>query len=226
MGEMIDVRVGDRRVKVYRSKSEKNDAPGVLLVHAWWGLNRFFRMVADRLAKEGFTVMAPDLYNGKTATTVEQAKEFLDALDHDEGIKIVTACVDHLVSGGSSADPKVGVIGFSMGASYATWLSTLRPSVKAVVLFYGGLYSPVEAFPTKTDAAFQGHFAETDEFESLDDVHKLEEELHDAGRKASFHVYPGTQHWFFESDRPDAFNAEAAALAMSRTLAFLKEELR
>ena len=74
--------------------------PGVLVLHPWWGLNEDIKNVADRLAEAGFVALAPDLYNGRIATTIEQAGEYADALDEDAARAIVQAAAaafgDHI----------------------------------------------------------------------------------------------------------------------------------
>jgi carboxymethylenebutenolidase len=78
----------------------------------------------------------------------------------------------------------------------------------------------------KTQAAILGHFAEEDEWEPpADETRRVQEELRGAGMDVTFHIYPGTGHWFFEENRPDAYNAGAAQLAWERTLEFLRERL-
>jgi carboxymethylenebutenolidase len=82
-----------------------------------------------------------------------------------------------------------------------------------VVLFYGMAGADV----SKSKAKVLAHFAEADQFEPTEQVQKMKAE------NLQLHVYPGTGHWFFEGNRPDAYNAEAAKLAWERTLVFLKE---
>jgi carboxymethylenebutenolidase len=96
----------------------------------------------------------------------------------------------------------------------------------AVVLFYGN-HSGIEWDDyAKSKAAFLGHFAEDDPYEDVESVQNSLGEIHKAGREAAFHFYPGTGHWFFEENQPDAYNAEAAELAWERTVKFLREQLR
>lgn len=71
-------------------------------------------------------------------------------------------------------------------------------------------------------AAYLGHFAENDEYEPQANVDALAEALRHAGRPVTFYQYAGVSHWFFEPDRPHAFNQAAASLAWERTLAFLQ----
>ena len=111
------------------------------------------------------------------------------------------------------------MIGFSLGAFFALELSVTDPEhIRSVVVFYGTRPGDYES----SRAAYLGHFAETDEFEPQAEVDDLEEALRGAGRPVSFYRYPGTGHWFFEPDRVEAFNPEAASLAWERTLAFLR----
>ena len=115
-----------------------------------------------------------------------------------------------------------------MGAAYAVWLAILKSEVAAVVLFYGGADSGDwlgADFAEKTKAAFLGNFAENDSYEPGEMVPKLEDQLSSAGRDATIYVYPGTGHWFFESDRPDAYDADAAQLSWQRTVEFLHNKL-
>ena len=118
------------------------------------------------------------------------------------------------------AERGLAVIGFSLGAYYALDLAAADPEhIRSVVLFYGtggGDFS-------SSKAAYLGHFAENDEFEPQANVDELEESLKRAGRPVTFYRYPGTGHWFFEPDRPQAYNPAAASLAWDRTLAFLKD---
>jgi carboxymethylenebutenolidase len=192
---------------------------GVLVLHAWWGLNDTIKDFCTRLAGEGFTAFAPDLYRGKLATTIPEAEALRDALDWKASIPEISTAAEFLQ--GCCGEPGKGlaVIGFSLGAFFALNLSTTDPErVNKVVVFYGT--GPADF--AKSRSTYQGHFAENDPFEPNSEVKGLEEELKKAGRPVAFYTYPGTRHWFFEPDRVDAFNQEAAELAWERTLAFLK----
>jgi carboxymethylenebutenolidase len=78
----------------------------------------------------------------------------------------------------------------------------------------------------KTQAAYLGHFAERDEWGAdRKKVEKLAADLRAARREVLFYTYPGTEHWFFEADRPEAYQATAAQLAWERTVEFLHKQL-
>lgn len=194
--------------------------PGVLVLHAWWGLNETVREVCQRLADGGFVAFAPDLYRGELATTIPEAEALSEGLDGEQARADVARAAEFL---SERADPSapLAVIGFSLGAYYAVALSTSAPDrVGAVVLFYG----VGEGDFARSQASYLGHFAENDTYESPTFVHWLENELRSAGRPVIFHHYPNTGHWFFERDRTDAYDEAAATLAWDRTLAFLKQQ--
>lgn len=192
----------------------------VLVLHPWWGLNATIRAFCDRLAAAGFVAFAPDLYHGDVTDKIDEAEQLagsiFDNLDQYSGE--VAASADYLLE--RTGARTLSVVGFSLGAFFALLLATQPDPVRKVVAFYG---TGPDDF-SQSQAAFLGHFAETDPFEPSENVVALEAALTQAGRPAALHTYPGTGHWFFEPDRADAYNADAAALAWERTLAFLKDE--
>jgi carboxymethylenebutenolidase len=195
--------------------------PGVLVLHAWWGLNETMKAFCRRLADSGFVAFAPDLYHGKIAATIPEAESLGSALDANylQAKAEIADATLFLKERASQAAPGLAVIGFSLGAYYALDLASAHPEhIHSVVLFYGT--GPADFSASK--ASYLGHFAEQDPYESKSNVDELEAALREAGRPVTFYRYPGTGHWFFEPDRPDAFNQEAANLAWDRTLAFLK----
>jgi carboxymethylenebutenolidase len=195
--------------------------PGVLVLHAWWGLNDTMKAFCTRLAGSGFVAFAPDLYHGKVADNIADAEVLGKALDTNhlqakaeiaDATKFLNERVGHI-------DRGLAVIGFSLGAYYALDLAAANPEdIRSVVIFYG----TGDSDSSNSRAAYLGHFAENDEFESQSSIDSLEESLKGAGRPVTFYRYSGTGHWFFEPDRTQAYNQAAASLAWDRTLAFLK----
>lgn len=197
------------------------NGPGVLVLHAWWGLNDTMKAVCTRLAEAGFVAFAPDLYHGKVADTIAGAETLVGALNENyiQAKAEVFNATKFLNERTAQSDQGIAVIGFSLGASYALDLAAADPDyIHSVVLFYGtggGDFS-------RSRAAYLGHFAENDEYEPQDFVDEVEASLRQAGRPVTFYSYPDTGHWFFEPDRLDAYDDTAAALAWERTLSFLR----
>jgi len=206
-------------VSDFLAKPKSNLHGGILVLHAWWGLNDFFKDFCNRLAKEGYTVLAPDLYNGTIAKTIPEAEKLRTKLKRDTTSKQILLSLKQLQ--GEVNKKPVGLIGFSLGAYWGLWLVDEKPKTfAATVLFYGTRGMKC----TETSSAFLGHFAETDEYVSDSGRKKMEKALTVAGGNVSFQVYPNTRHWFFENDRPE-YNAQAASLAWKRTTEFLKTHL-
>lgn len=205
----------------YLAIPDSGTGPGILVLHAWWGLNQFFKDLCDRLAAEGFVALAPDLLEGQVADTIEDAERQLAGADPDGLAHLTRSSLWTLREMPITPDAPVGVIGFSMGASMALWLSARVPeAVAATTVFYGA--QDIDFKDARS--AYLGHFAEADPWVDDDGLALLEAELRLDELDVDFHRYPGTGHWFFERDRPE-YDAAAAALAWDRTLAFFRQHL-
>lgn len=229
-GQMINFDANGSPAQGYLATPDAGVGPGVIVLHAWWGLTEPFRQVCDRLAEAGFVALAPDLYRGKTATTIEEAETLGAALDKEA--ERASADIERAVrylrqreaTAGAGGRGKLGVIGFSLGGAYALDLSvTQADDIAAVVIFYATYTGPDFQ---RAQAAYLCHFAESDPYEPAESVAAMEQTLQAAGRQATCYTYPGTTHWFFEANRPDAYDAAAAALAWDRTITFLNTQLR
>lgn len=217
-GKDVTFEVNGQPAHGYLALPPQKDAPGVIVMHAWWGLNSIFKNLCDKLAAEGFAAFAPDLNSGRVAKTIEEAQQVMSELEGERKYRVAVAAPDFLWSQPQVKKEPLALIGFSMGVAWSLVLTGERPKdVSKIVMFYGA----GEADYTHMKANVLGHFAEVDEWEEEKYIRAMENDMKAVGMKVDFHVYPNTNHWFFEEDRPQ-FNKEASALAWSRTLEFLK----
>jgi len=219
---VISILINGTPTPAYLALPESGSGPGVLVLHAWWGLNSFFKSFCERLAGQGFVALAPDLYAGKVAQTIAEAQMLMAEGKFEQAQTAVAGSLAYLGGLPAVTGKGLAAVGFSMGASWALWLSTFAPQeMAAVVTFYG----TDTLDPTIAQAAYQGHYAAADPYEPLEGVHRLETSLKEAGLIVKFYVYPQTGHWFMEDDRPDAYNPAAARLAWGRLVNFLHKKL-
>jgi len=226
MGQMTRLQTPDGDSDAYLASAQPAPGPPVLLLHAWWGVNQTIRDLADRLAGDGFTVMAPDLFDGKVFTTVEDAEAYTSAIEQGGGgsgglnpdriMGRVQATLDHLLAHPDVRGDRAGIVALSFGGWYGSQVAAGRSDVAAFVSIYSDVYEGPGG------AAYLGHFADHDQFVESPKAAGMQKPL---GEGSAAHVYPGTKHWFMEPDRPE-FDEEAAGLAYSRTVEFLRANLR
>jgi carboxymethylenebutenolidase len=225
---MREFQTDGRTFSGYLAEPSHGSGPGVVVLHAWWGLTQPFQQVCDQLAQAGFVALAPDLYHGKTTASVEEAQALGAALDQDverwrgDIAAAVQVLRHHEATNLADERGKLAFLGFSLGGAYALDMSVkLAQQIAAVVTFYDSYPEPDYS---RASAAYLFHFAEDDSFIPAESVAQMEQALQAAGRPVTVYRYPGTKHWFFEDNRPE-YDAQAARLAWQRTIAFLHERL-
>ncbi|MDE2089499.1 MAG: dienelactone hydrolase family protein [Gammaproteobacteria bacterium] len=208
--------------------AQGSDAPGIVVIQEWWGVNDQIKGVAEKLAAAGYRALVPDLYRGKVVLEANEAEHLMNGLDFaDAASQDIRGAVQHLKATGSA---KVGITGYCMGGALAVLASVFVPESDANVTWYG--YPPLEYVDVgRIKAPLLGHWAAQDQFFAIDGVDTLEAKLKAAGVGYDFHRYDA-KHAFAneEADSKNlpslGYNPQAAELAWTRTLAFFDKYLR
>ena len=203
------------------------NAPAVVVIQEWWGVNAQICGVADRLALAGYQALVPDLYRGKLTVEAEEAHHFMTGLDFgDAASQDIRGAVQYL----KARATKVGVTGFCMGGALTLLAMTQTPELDAGVVWYG--CPPLEYIDaSKIKAPMMGHWATQDEFFKIDTIAALEEKLGAAGVNLEFHRY--LAHHAFANETAvgpgriaaTQYDAVWSQQAWDRTLRFLGRTL-
>ena len=224
MGEMVQFPFAGGNTGGYLATPKQGNGPGVIVIQEWWGLVDHIKDVCDRFADEGFVALAPDLYHGKATKSPDEAGKLMMAMRIDEAERDLSAAAQYLSTQDSTTSEKVGVVGFCMGGALALYTATRNESVGACVVFYGG-HPKVKPDLPNLHSPVLGLYGENDRSVTPDSVRQLEREVKALGKQIEVVIYSGADHAFFNDTRPQVYNAEAAADAWRRTIAFLREHL-
>jgi carboxymethylenebutenolidase len=226
---------GDR-IAVYVARPSSAPSVTVVVLGAIWSVTEHIEDLCRRLAGEGFGAIAPCLFRGRGIPARDAPPDVLRQtfLDFDDRrcVRDLRAVVRAAARGELGGAPgRLVPLGFCLGGRFAHLLGALSEHVAGVVNFYGRLrfarqpqkpFLPIE-LTGLIEVPYLGHFAEFDELIPQDDVTELEAALRERALRHAVHVYAGARHSFFDPTRPADHDPAAAALAWSRTLAFLHE---
>jgi carboxymethylenebutenolidase len=198
--------------------------PGVVMIHEWWGLNDNIRMMARRLAGEGYRVLAVDMYGGQVASDPGQARTYMMQVmqNRPAGVQNLSQAADFLR--GRQGAAKLGVIGWCFGGGWSLQSALqLGDRVDAAAVYYG---QPVtdRAELAKLRAPLVGFFGLRDQGIPPDSVRRMEQELKSLGKTVDIRFYDANHA--FANPSGQAYNPEAAADAWTRTLDFFNRTLK
>ena len=201
---------------------EKNaDRPGLVLIQEWWGLNNEIKAEADKFADLGYNVLAVDLYNGKVATTREEAQEFRNAVDQEEAIANMQAAVEYLRANGST---KIGSLGWCFGGQKSLQLALSGSDLDATVIYYGNVETPKDQLATIKWPVL-GIFGDADQVVPVSEVEAFEASLNELNIDNEIYMYEGVGHAFANPTNQD-FAPEETKDAMEKTVEFLERTLK
>ena len=222
-GKMVQFPANGHTTDGYLATPASGKGPGVLVIQEWWGLVPHIKAVCDRFAAAGFSALAPDMYQGKTASEPDGAGKLFMALNIAQAEKDLRGAAKYLA--GQSSTPKLGAVGFCMGGQLALFAGTVNGNVGAVVDFYG-IHPNVKPDYSKLSGPVLGLFAEKDGFVTPQTAREVDAAIKKAGKSSEIHIYPGVDHAFFNDTNTAAYNKPAADDAWRRTLGFFRQHLK
>lgn len=221
MGQMIQfARPDGGQCRGYLAEAG-GEAPSVVVIQEWWGLNDQICGVADRFARAGFNALAPDLFDGRVTQEPDEANHLMNDLDFSGAThQDIHGAVQYL----GVAGKKVAVMGFCMGGALTIAAAVYVPGLSAAVCFYG---IPPKDFadPARIVIPFQAHFANRDNWCTPEAADQLEHSIKDAGNPSEVYRYEA-DHAFFNERRAEVYSAEYATQAWDRMVVFLGTALR
>jgi carboxymethylenebutenolidase len=227
IGSIIKFDINGQSGEGYISLPKSGSGPAVIVIQEWWGLVGHIKDVVDRFAAAGFVAFAPDLYHGQATTEPDTAKKLMMELELTSAGKEMSNAASYLLSVPETSSSSVGVVGFCMGGSLAIWSATLTSDISTAIGFYPG--ASWERHAPKW-SEFKGkhamiHCAESDGTSTAPGIQEAKKNIESAGGEIHVFDYPGTKHAFFNDDRPEVFDENAAEIAWSRTLVYLNSSL-
>ncbi len=219
-----DLILESHKFGVYSARPEgAGTLPGVVLVHDSWGLNADFKKMADRLARGGFFVMAPDLYAGKVALDADKAREMATLLDKPAAVGLLDELSGYLKTHPGVGDHRVGVVGFGMGGHVALLTGMKSRDLSAVVVAYGSPVLEAEALRS-IPCPILALYGDDDEITIPQHIEAFRSALAAARRTADVKTYPSTGYGFMD-EADSRYKAGPAQEAWDRVSAFLKSNL-
>jgi carboxymethylenebutenolidase len=211
---------GGRAVSGALARPETAPTAAVLLVHEWWGLNDQIKSVAAELAKQGYGALAIDLYDGAVTGEPDEARALMQAVDPGAARDVLASWIPWLRAQ-DWASGKIGTVGWCIGGGWSLNASLVRP-VDATVIYYGNVAKTAAELGSLKGPVL-GHFATRDGWITSAMVAGFEAALEEAGKAYVHHWYEADHA--FANPTNARYDAEDAALAWRRTLAFFEENL-
>ncbi len=205
----------------YAAPVAPGDYPGVVMVHEWWGLNDTVKEMARNLAKEGYHVLAVDLFNGRVAADASEARQLTSAMDKESALKNMQAALLFLKDQKAA---KVAVWGWCFGGGQAMQLSVSDAPLDATVIYYGSLETDNTKLG-KIKWPVLGVFGEKDASIPVSAVRDFETKLDALSVEKEIYVYPGVGH-AFANPSGESFAPKETMDAWEKTVRFLDKHLK
>lgn len=200
----------------------EGEYPGIVMIHENRGLRPEIKMMAEELAKDGYMVLAVDLFSGKIVDTQEEARQLTSAFNQDSGTANMKAAAKYLRDKGAT---KIASLGWCFGGRQSVNLAISGEPLAATVVYYGGgMATSVDQLkPIKWPVL--GVFGDKDQVIPVETVKTFESSLNTLGVENDIHIYSGVGHAFANPSGAN-YAPEETKDAWAKTVAFLDQHLK
>ncbi len=225
----------DGKMEAYEARPKNGGArPGIIVLMEAFGVNSHIKDVTERVAREGYVAIAPDLYHRESERLVSykdmgKAVEIMKRLQDPKVMDDVGAAIAHLKSQSYLKQGAIGVTGFCMGGRF-TYLTAAHHNkdIKAAVAFYGGGIPAGKPSPLdrtgEITCPITLFFGGKDPLIPQEHVDKINQTLKDQKKNFSLKLYPEATHGFFCNER-ESYHQESAKDAWEKTKSFFAQHL-
>jgi carboxymethylenebutenolidase len=211
------------------SSNSNGKLPAVIMIHEWWGVNQNIKDMANLLAKQGFVVLAADLYHGKVADNPKQAMELVQIARNNQNNSIANlqGAVKYLSLAPNVDSTKIISLGwcFGGGQSLQLALNSQEHPLAATILYYGTPLVTDKQSLSKIKWPLLGIFGDKDEAIPIGEINQFRTALNQSGITNEIHIYNGVGH-AFANPSGDNYAPKETSDAWQNTLSFLKKYVR
>jgi carboxymethylenebutenolidase len=221
--ETVTIARDDAKITCYLARPVGDKAaPGLLVIHEWWGLNDWVKKQTDRYAAQGYVALAVDLYRGEVAKDAEHAHELMRGLTDERAVADLKAAFAYLAAHKQASGKPIGAIGWCMGGGFSLKLAIAEPKLACSVVCYGRPVTDVAELK-KIKGPLLGIWGQMDRGI---EVVPFKKALEEAGVKATHHIYPGAGHAFLNETNSRGYDKEQAEKAWKTIDEFLSHQLK
>jgi carboxymethylenebutenolidase len=224
-GEWVHIKNGADSIRAYVAYPErKTRAPAIIVIHEIFGLTDWEPTVADRLAREGYVAVLPDLLSskyGKSPADADSGRKLVGELEPDRITSDLDAVYAYVNGLPAVFKDRIGTIGFCWGGGQSFRYATHNPNLRAAVVCYGP--APDTAAIRRIKAPILGVYGENDE-RITGSLPEVAGQMQSAGKTFTYDVYPGTGHGFLKRGRQGSDGPQVER-AWTRILQFYRARL-
>jgi carboxymethylenebutenolidase len=202
--------------------------PAVIMIHEWWGLNEHIKNQADILAKEGYVVLAVDLYEGEVATTPDRSRELSSSVRNNPASAIdnLQSAVNYVKSLEMVDGDRIASLGWCFGGDWSLQLAlnSSENPLAATIIYYGRLITDTASLSNSISWPILGIFGNQDQAIPVESVKQFASALNASGITNEIYLYEGVGH-AFANPSGDNYAPKETADAWQKTIGFLKRYL-
>ena len=210
-----------------QQQQRQEPMPAVIMIHEWWGLNEHIKNQADILAKEGYVVLAVDLYRGEVAADSNRAMELTSSVRNNSASAIdnLQSAVNYVKSLEMVDGSRIASLGWCFGGDWSLQLAlnSSENPLAATIVYYG---RPVTDTPSLSSISWPilGIFGDQDRAIPVESVKQFTSALNASGVTNEIYLYEGVGH-AFANPSGDNYAPKETADAWQKTIGFLRTYL-